>query len=167
MLKLRFYLLFIVVILVNHSAYSSDFISKDNLIGKGRMDYFFWHVYDVNLYAEDTFSFNKPFALSLEYRLNLNGVEIAEKSIAEIKKIGFDDKEKLEQWREEMRKIFPNVTDSDILTGIYNPNKPTKFLKNNQEIGVVEDPEFGKWFFGIWLSEKTSQPRLRKVLLGG
>jgi hypothetical protein len=30
----------------------------------------------------------------------------------------------------------------------------------------VKDSEFAKRFFGIWLSERTSAPRLRSSLLG-
>ena len=28
------------------------------------------------------------------------------------------------------------------------------------------DKDFGKWFFGIWLNKNTSEPKLRKDLIG-
>jgi hypothetical protein len=31
----------------------------------------------------------------------------------------------------------------------------------------VPDPEFSRLFFGIWLAETTSEPRLRNALLAG
>ncbi len=69
-------------------------------------------------------------------------------------------------WYRIMRDIFPSVKKGTKLTGIYLPNKGTLFFEGDKPIGNVTDQEFSKWFFGIWLHEKTSIPVLRSKLLG-
>jgi hypothetical protein len=42
-----------------------------------------------------------------------------------------------------------------------------EFWVNGQRTGAVADPQFARLFFGIWLDERSSQPRLRSQLLQG
>lgn len=136
------------------------------LIGKGQLYHLIWHVYDAELYSGDgSFSFEKPFNLNIEYKRKLHGEKIADRSAEEIRKIGFKDEVKLAAWHSQMKEIFPDVDNGVNIAGFYTPGKQTVFYKNNQQIGIIKDPEFGKWFFGIWLNEKTSEPDLRKALL--
>jgi ribosomal protein L10 len=34
-------------------------------------------------------------------------------------------------------------------------------------LGTIDDPEFSRFFFGIWLDPRTQKPDLRSALLGG
>ena len=63
-------------------------------------------------------------------------------------------------------KIFPNVSENTSLVGVYTKEGTSIFYKDELEIGRVIDPEFGMAFFNIWLSEKTTEPELRRKLLG-
>lgn len=140
---------------------------KQKIIGQGSMHYFFWHIYDAKLYSvSGNFSFNRPFTLKLEYKRKFDGDKIADRSTEEIRKLGFEDEVKLAAWHAQMKKIFPDVGDGITLTGVYQPRQGTIFYKNNKKVGAIKDPAFGKWFFGIWLDKKTSEPTLRKALLG-
>ena len=65
-----------------------------------------------------------------------------------------------------MQDIFPDVENGTILTGVYYPNNKTVFYRDDGEIGTITDIEFGKWFFNIWLGEKTAFPKMRADLLG-
>ena len=42
----------------------------------------------------------------------------------------------------------------------------TIFYEGDQELGRINDPEFSRRFFSIWLSTKTSAPEIRLSLLG-
>ena len=66
-----------------------------------------------------------------------------------------------------MAAIFPDVTAGTCLTGVYDAHGATVFYLSGKMIGHIDDPEFGKRFFAIWLGDKTSQPALRAQLLGG
>jgi hypothetical protein len=142
-------------------------IEEKALVGKASLYYLLWHVYDIELYSADgDFSFDEAFALKLEYKLKLYGDRIADRSAKEIRRLGFSDEIRLAAWHAQMKDMFPDVDDGSSLTGAYNPIASTVFYKDGNKIGVIEDPEFGKWFFGIWLHENASQPKLRQALLG-
>jgi hypothetical protein len=65
-----------------------------------------------------------------------------------------------------MQRIFPDVKNGDRLTGQHHPGVGASFVYNGQPIGRVEDAEFARRFFGIWLAATTSQPDMRTSLLG-
>ena len=136
-------------------------------VGEARMTYLLWDVYDVTLHApKGQWSADKPFALTLHYLRALDGEAIAERSAAEMRKQGFTNEIKLAAWYSQMRDIFPDVKKDTKLVGLYTPNAPTRFYKDGKAIGMIKDPEFGHWFFDFWLSDKTSEPQLRRQLLG-
>lgn len=136
-------------------------------IGSGRMTYMVWNVYDATLFAPNgDWSPNKPFALTLSYLRSLNGKDIAHRSVEEIRKQGFQDEVKLAAWYSRLKDVFPDVKNGTTLTGVYTPNAHTRFYHNGKEIGTIYDPEFGKYFFGIWLAKTTPAPELRRKLLG-
>ena len=136
-------------------------------VGEARMTYLFWDVYDAELFAPNgQWSAEVPFALSLTYLRSLDGEAIAERSIEEMQKQGFNDKTKLTQWLDTMRELFPNVQDQHNLIGIQTHNGHASFYHNQTYLGTIADAEFSKQFFAIWLNEKSSEPKLRKQLLG-
>ena len=135
-------------------------------VGEGRLSVAFWDVYDATLYAPNgQWNPKKPFALSIRYFREIEGADIAERSVAEMKKQGFSDEQSLTSWRKQMQAMFPDVKDGTELTALFTTQKTT-FYHNGKIAGVIEDPQFTKQFSNIWLSEKTSEPSLRKALLG-
>lgn len=153
---------------------TSSFAQKDILqhipnakkIGEYAYSYFIWDIYDIELYAENNHVDNgQNIALSLTYKRDLKGHDISERSIFEIRNLGFTNKDILQSWQNKMDQIFPNVQDGTVLTGISYPNKAV-FYKDGTEIGTILDAEFSQYFFDIWLSPKTSEPDMRKALLG-
>ncbi len=136
-------------------------------VGTARLSKLVWDVYDATLYAPDgQWSDAQPFALSLHYLMALDGQDIAERSVAEIRKQGFGDEVKLAAWYSQMKAIFPDVRKGSEITGIYQPDAPTAFYLGSESLGQIRDPEFGRWFFNIWLGDNTSEPDIRKQLLG-
>jgi hypothetical protein len=65
-----------------------------------------------------------------------------------------------------LKKILPDVDAGDFLTGVNVPKLGVRFYQNGQPIGAIDDLEFAQAFFGIWLDPRTSEPVLRKQLLG-
>lgn len=142
-------------------------IPNASAVGSGNLTVMVWNVYDATLYAPSgKWNASEPFALAIKYNRDIDGVDIADRSAEEIRGLGFSDEMKLAAWHSQMLSFFPNVTSGTKLTGIYQQGEPTVFYVNDKRAGEVQDPEFGKWFFDIWLSEKTSEPALRAALLG-
>lgn len=138
-----------------------------HLIGTARMTYLLWDVYDATLYAaSDTWQQGQPFTLTLTYLRDLKGDAIAERSIEEMRKQGMADDEKLAHWRDRLCAVLPDVAKGTAITGVVDEQLSTTFFVDGAEIGRFEDPEFTRWFFDIWLGAKTSEPELRRQLLG-
>ena len=107
-----------------------------------------------------------PFAVELVYDMSFKGKDIADRSIKEMRSQGFNDEMKLKRWGDEMTKIFPDIQQGDTLIGVSFPGKEARFYNREKLIATIPDTEFAKAFFDIWLSEKSSEPKLRLKLLG-
>ena len=135
--------------------------------GEATMRFIGLKVYDVRLWTQmKAFTYTDPFAVELVYDMSLNGKDIAERSVKEMRVQGYSDEAKLKRWGEEMTKIFPDIKKGDTLIGMSIPGKEARFYNREKLIATVADPEFSKAFFDIWLSEKSSEPKLRLKLLG-
>lgn len=137
-------------------------------IGSGIAYVAFLKIYKATLYAPDNhWQRDQPFAMSLECLFPSTGKKMAKHMIKQIRRLGFDDQARLAHWHEALEAILPaKIRHGDVLTGFSQPFEPTRFYKDQQEIGMIDDPEFGWWFFGIWLDENTKEPKLRRQLLG-
>lgn len=69
-------------------------------------------------------------------------------------------------WLDELSTIWPDVKSGDQLTLFITPQGTSQFYLANHLIGTIDDPHFGEAFLDIWLSKNTSEPKLRKQLLG-
>jgi len=146
---------------------AEKYVEDAQMVGSGRLNVYFFDVYDAYLYApEGQWSINQPYALRLKYLRNIKGKMIADESVDQIRSQGFANEVKLATWHRQMIQIFPDVNTGSELIGVYIPSKETRFYNGNKRIGTIKDPEFGRWFFGIWLSEDTTAPKLRESLIG-
>lgn len=152
------------------ATYVHNYVPSAKIVGQGRMSFMFWDIYDAALYApEGEFKDVKkghPFALSLTYMRDLKGRDIADRSVQEMRALGFDDELTLATWHGQMRQIFPDVSEGMTLTGFYTAEGESVFYWDAKEIGRIRNPDFGKYFFSIWLAPDTSEPDLRAQLLG-
>lgn len=143
------------------------YVPNAHQVGTGRLSIVFWDVYDATLYAPyGKWVAHKPSALSIHYFRDIKGADIADRSVEEIQKQGFSDEAKLAEWHKKMQAIFPDVKNGSELTAIFTAQKSTDFYSNGKYIGSIIGLEFGTHFFDIWLSKKTSEPALRRKLLG-
>lgn len=140
------------------------------LVGNGRLRFLGLAVYDARLWAARTPAPDEwatlPLALEIEYARALVGRLIAERSIAEMRRVGTFGDAQAQRWQDQLTRIIPDVQAGDRVTGIQRPGQATRFFVNAQPAGEVRDAEFTRLFFGIWLAPQTSEPRLRDALLG-
>lgn len=132
--------------------------------GSGEFKRFGFLVYEAQLWAASNPA-EPPLAIQLTYKRDIAGSKIVSASVDQMRALGADD-QRLEKWSGAMSRIFPDVKPGDQIVGIYRSGKAV-FLYNNQEIGQINDVDFARFFFGIWLDPRTSEPRLRQRLLEG
>lgn len=137
-------------------------------VGDGVLTYLFWDVYRATLYAPRAgWRADAPFVLTLAYMRDLEGSDIADRTISEIRDQGYRDEKKLAAWLGRLLDLFPDVAAGDTLTAVRDAQGRTIFHRGPEHIGTITDPVFTTRFFDIWLGEKTSEPKLRRALLGG
>lgn len=166
---------FIMVLIGTNSSMADDDIPIEvrqhvpnaSLVGEGMFTFYFWDVYRASLYAPNrNYDHTKPFALRLTYQRELEGKKIAQRSIDEMKKQGDLSADDSDKWLSLMNSIFPDVSEGDVITGIATKDGTSVFYVNGEKADEIEDKVFTQRFFDIWLSDKTSEPKFRKKLLG-
>lgn len=138
------------------------------MVGKGRLRWWGFHVYDAALWTRDgRWQADAPYVLDIVYARQVTSVQLAETSIDEMRRLGVRDEAKLARWDAAMRSTFPDVQSGSRLIGVYRPQRGAQFYSATRLLGTIDDPEFARRFFDIWLDPRTQTPDLRAALLSG
>ncbi|WP_426369702.1 chalcone isomerase family protein [Pseudocolwellia sp. HL-MZ7] len=183
--------LFSVVSIAADTATSKDHDVESTLasslqkLGEGQMNILFWKVYKADFYSADS-PYNEktyPKALKLTYQRDIEKQEFIDATQGEWVKLNANFSERLipqvqeDKWLTQLSEIFPDIKEDDVILFTLSKEKQANFyLKaaSNSEsksldyqlLGSINEPTFGDYFLSIWLSEKTSEPKLRKKLIG-
>ena len=134
-----------------------------------RMTVWGFDVYDAKLWTRPGFAPTQyarhAFALELQYLRSLKGEAIAQRSLDEMKRQTPIAEPQGQAWLKAMQNLFPDVRQGDRITGVHKPEQGAEFWLNDRLLGQVNDPQFARLFFGIWLAPQTSAPDVRKALL--
>jgi hypothetical protein len=140
------------------------------LVGEGLLRVWGFQVYRSRLWALPGFQATdyaeQPLALELEYLRAFRGADIARRSIEEMRGIGAFSVAQAERWERALAGVLPDVSPGDRLLGVHRPGQGARFYAAGQALGTIDDPQFSRLFFGIWLDPNTSAPALRQALLG-
>jgi hypothetical protein len=141
------------------------------LQGQGQLRFLGLRVYEARLWAPAgqpvaPSNWAQPLALEIRYQRALQGQQIAERSLQEMKRQGDIDEATAQRWLQTMQGLFPDVVAGTRITGVHQPREGAQFYVNGRLKGAVTDSEFARRFFGIWLSPQSSDPKLRTALLG-
>ncbi len=137
------------------------------VVGQGTLRWWGFHVYDAALWSRSgRWQAQAPYALDIRYARRISGAQLAETSVEEMRRLGIGDDASHQRWGEAMRQIFPDVAPGSRLIGIYRPRQGAMFYSATGYLGAIDDPEFARGFFAIWLDPRTQVPELRMALLG-
>lgn len=145
------------------------YVADARLAGEGKLTWLGFHVYDARLFAAPRFDVADPytqaFVLELTYARKLEGKSIAEASRDEIQRLGFGDEARRARWLAAMEKLFPDVDKGRRIAGVNQPGVGARFYVDGSFVGSIDEPDFARAFFAIWLDPRTRAPRLRESLL--
>ncbi|MEG3219558.1 chalcone isomerase family protein [Vibrio gigantis] len=130
--------------------------------GQGEMSYLFWTLYSAEFYTAPSTS---ERALKIEYYRSIESKDLVEATKDQWNKLGYPNSN-IKRWLEPLYSMWPNVEEGSTLTIRVAEDNVSRFYFDEQPIGVIQDKQFGDAFLAIWLSENTSEPDLRKQLLG-
>ena len=134
--------------------------------GSGEMRWFGIALYQATLYVAGRDAERAPLALQLRYRRDIPRARLVQTSIDEMRRLGAEPAQLL-RWEPELARVFPDVAEGDTITGVRVPGQGVRFFHQDSARGEIADPEFGRWFFAIWLDAKSRSPALRSLLLQG
>lgn len=144
-------------------------LPNPQLAGSARLRFFGLDIYDAKLWVGPGFraaSYAQHIlGLELTYLRALSGRAIAERSLKEMRRASAIASDVEQRWLASMLEAFVDVQSGDRLTGLHSPAVGAKFWLNGQPRAMVRDAEFSRLFFGMWLSDTTSEPRMRAELL--
>lgn len=151
-------------------AHVAKYFADARLAGIGKYTWYGFHVYDARLYVPEAGIDRRdpagaPFALELTYRRALSGRAIADASRDEIERLDFGSAESRARWHAQMLDLFPNIERDHTLAGVNLPGRGVRFYLDGRALGSIDDTQFARAFFAIWLDERTRAPRLRESLL--
>lgn len=134
-------------------------------VGSGLFRWWGFRVYEASLWSPNgKYQPGEPFALSLTYARSLEGKDIVDASLDQMRKLGLPV-DRHPEWGPALSKVIVSVQSGDTLTGVYQPGEGAVFFFNDRKTGEIDD-RLAKAFFAIWLDPKTSAPELRQSLLG-
>jgi hypothetical protein len=141
------------------------------LHGQGQLRFFGLLVYDARLWSaarlDPARALDSAIALDLRYARRFSSTQIADRSLAEMRRSGPIAPADETRWLDTMRRLFPEVQAGDRVTALLRPGEGAGFFHNGRPLGEVPDAPFAARFFAIWLGPQTSQPALRDALLAG
>lgn len=135
-------------------------------VGEARMEYLFWDVYDATLFTPSgsyTLGEN-PIRFKLTYLRDFDAKDIVKATKEQWQHLG---KAALsEKYTDRLLTMWPNIKEGESLTLATNDQGHSIFYHNDNQVGEINDTQFATHFLAIWLSIETSEPALRKQLLG-
>lgn len=139
------------------------------LVGKGKLSVLFWDIYNAELFTDSgQYEESKtPIALKLTYLRDIDKKDLINETVKQWGKVGFKDKAKIESWSARLEELWTDVAENDSITLYIDQENCSYFFFNEEELGKVDDPQFSSAFLAIWLSEKTTAPKVRKQLIKG
>lgn len=181
---MRFKVLVILVLLflisnhaiANNIAPKGSFFNVDSLkkivalepVGETRFSFLFWDIYQSKL---QTSSGQYPVDIEkgsifyeIQYSIDITQENLLESTVEQWQHIGISANV-YQKYITELSAIWPDISEGDTLALFVQANH-SRFYFNGEYIGKIVEPAFAVDFLAIWLSEKTSEPELRRELLG-
>ena len=160
----------ILVILAFAWSFSSQAMPDNiKLVGQGQFSYLFWDLYQAQLFTTDgtwrDYQQSAPVVLKLTYQRDISKADFIEATVDQWKHLQGKVSAQHQEWAKQLDQLWTDVKKGDQLSCVLLADGTVQFYFNDKLLGDVTDPAFGPAFLDIWLSEKTSAPKLRKQLL--
>lgn len=144
-------------------------LPEARLVGAGDFHWYGLRVYSARLFSPVARpDLTQPFVLELTYWRSLSRDTLVDASLEEMRRLAPrpPDDAQLAAWAGLMRSAFVDVRQGQRISGLYLPGMGCRFYIDGRLQRVVDDPQFARAFFAIWLDARTRKPELRRELLG-
>lgn len=126
------------------------------------------HLFNAEAYAAGgEFSWERPFALTLNYQRGARQSTLLNRSISEMTQRGAGNARSLAPLRTQLARCFPDISRGDRVTGVSTGANTATFYYNGAQRCDVQWPGFRRAFFGIWLDGRDGPARTMSAQLRG
>ena len=151
----------------NDSGFSVDRLSDFSRLGEISYRKLMFHIYDAELLAEAaTFSWERPFALTLTYARKIARDDLVEASLKEMARMNDMEASEYEHFRAPLADCFADVRKGDKITGVSLNSDSALFFFNGTQTCDLKFTGASKAFFSIWLGDNTRSPKKSRRLRG-
>jgi len=142
------------------------FAAEFKPVGESRFEYYFWDVYDAKLATPSgNYEFGQhPARLTLTYLRDFAAKDIIKATNEQWQHLGKDPL--VGKYDQQLLALWPDIKEGESLTYVTDKQGQGVFYHNEQKLGGIDDTDFTDSFLAIWLSENTSEPQMRKQLIG-
>lgn len=146
---------------------TGSFANDLKTVGQAKMEYLFWDVYNAKLETPSgSYEFGQhPSKLTLTYLRDFDAKDIVKATNEQWQHLKLHDM--VGAHDEKLLSLWPDIKENDSLSFHTNEQGIGTFYFNGEELGQINDEKFADNFLAIWLSADTSEPSLRKQLIGG
>jgi len=136
-----------------------------SVVGQGNMRWFMINLYEARLLSEDGryLPNQRPVALEISYKKRIRKSSLIGATKSEWQRMSVVYSP---DWLAGLNAFWPDVDNGDVLTLHVDSDGVSVFYFNQKQIGTINDQDFSQAFLSIWLSDKSSNQRLRNKLLG-
>ncbi|HEY5716291.1 MAG TPA: chalcone isomerase family protein [Psychromonas sp.] len=145
----------------------ADVTAQLKTVGKGDLSWFLMDIYQASLHSADGVYADKkyPQALKIRYQRSFKKQWLVDATAKEWQKMAIT-RQQYNPWLRQLSTLWPDVKSGDTITFFVAENGQGSFYHNDILLGEVENPDLADAFLDIWLAKNTSQPRLRRQLIG-
>ena len=143
-------------------------LSKPSSLGTHNLKVWGLKIYKIELLSEvKNFSYQNKFAIIINYQRDFSKKDLIRRSLEEISRINdIKDANLLKIYQNKLEEIFFDVKKGDRKTAFFDPKSGVKLYFNGKLSGEIKDLIFAKRFVDIWLSAKSSYPKMTNDILG-
>jgi len=152
---------------LNFSEINENFTNPLSL-GNYNLKVWGFKIYNIQLLSDSkNFSYQNKLALVINYQRNFAKKDLIKRSLEEISRINeIKDEALLKNYQNKLEEIFLDVKKGDRKTAFFNHKNGVKLYFNGKFVGEINDLIFAQRFVDIWLSDKSSFPKMTNAILG-
>ena len=135
-------------------------------VGRAKLKVWFWNVYNSVLYTPSgKYSTDSQcLVFEINYLMDISKADLIKSTVENWQHLGISETS-YQPFIKSLKRIWPNVNEGDQIALKINADNST-FYFNGENIGSIKSSQFGPLFLSIWLSKNTTQPKLRRQLIG-
>ncbi|MFT6984640.1 MAG: hypothetical protein ACJAT7_000437 [Psychromonas sp.] len=155
------------LLMVNLANASNQLTAPLKMVGQGEMSWLFINLYHASFYSQSGEYQEQvyPQALKIVYQQDIDKEDLVSATEKEWRKLSLNNKQ-YQNWLTELTQLWPDIKKGDQLLFRVEADGRGLFYHNNQLLGGINSDQFSAAFLSIWLSKNSSEPKLRKQLLG-